>query len=633
VTPVGPFAFPTYGGVRINQPLIDSFDSRVQDFVENVILVSAESPIAWQTDSTRLDSVVAFGGLHARDDDEMMLVDQKNNSYELFLSSGGNQTTLVELDFLNSWVHVVSSTAQQQEETTGADRSPSLQQYATSHTTNTRCDKLATGSFLAKASGTFRQEEGTDDSTARNLLEQSFYRPLLAKLFVGVSSRILSAPLLGPAIAPYHRTITTEKKVHVTHNHGCDFFQAKSIMSGEFFHGDATTVKIGNSASSGEETAITTDIIVNNNNSSIRSSNKIGYGSRCNTINNAPTAVVRTNKKKGSKSRMLAVATWKKSLATLEFPTSSTANKRLLKGKQIIPAKVVASPKKMERGPSVKHLGIFNFDHEDFATAPSLSCAAPLTTATANNGRHARPPHLQPRLCNVVVKTVQPESRVEIQFWTDALARTSRTYGNQHAHTRLATLELGTAYLKNGDSENAVQTLQLLLDTLQCDDKRQSLVAAVILEKLGCALATPTNNRATVCQPSQASKALEHLRRALQIRCRLLGPLHVDSVECLNTIAAVYFRWEDFINAQGAYYEVLVLRQAIFGQNVSGLEHPSVAVTAQQLGQVHARLSELETALEYYQMAERIYNSWQVPKENRSFASLQRCLKSILHQG
>jgi hypothetical protein len=552
------------------------------------------------------DSVVVLEA--PREDDDKLLVGQ-DSYYKLFLSSG-NQTTSVQLDFLHSWVHVVSTA----HHGTSSAHLSSLE-YATSSTTHTRCDKLAKGSLLAKASGTFGQQE--DDNTSGNLLEQN-YRSFFPKVLVAVSSRIQSAPL-GPATSPCHRTLSTERKVRVAHHpHGRNFFQAKSILSGEFFNDDATTIKIGNSASSGEETAATTDDLAKN--SSIRTSKKIGCGPIFNTCADAGIAVVRT-KKKSLKSRMVSVTTWT-SLGTFDFPTS-TANKRLVKGKRIAAA-VVAPPKKIEQQPSVKHLGIFNID-ADSDTISSLACATPPTMST-NNGKQALSHIIKPTRCNVVVKAVRSESGVEIQYRTEAVARTRRTYGKRHSHTRMATIELGTAYLKGGESEKAAQTLRVLLDTLQ-GDERHSLVAAVILEKLGCALASPT--KSARCTPTRASKVMEHLSRALQIRCSLLGPMHVDTVECLNTIAAAYFRWEDFANAQRAYYEVLVLRQAIFGRNISGFEHPCVAVTAQMLGQVHARLSELDKALECYQMAERIYNSWQVPKESRSFVSLQQCLKSL----
>ena len=153
-----------------------------------------------------------------------------------------------------------------------------------------------------------------------------------------------------------------------------------------------------------------------------------------------------------------------------------------------------------------------------------------------------------------------------------------------------------------------------------------SLVAAVILEKLACALAS--SPRPVVCEASDFSSValLEYLNRALEIRHNLLGPLHVDTVENLATIAAMYMRWEHYSNAQETYSEVLLLRRAIFGCDRTGMEHPSVAVTAHMLGQVHARLSQRDKAVEYFQMAERIYSALKLPTGNPSFVSLQRDL-------
>lgn len=81
------------------------------------------------------------------------------------------------------------------------------------------------------------------------------------------------------------------------------------------------------------------------------------------------------------------------------------------------------------------------------------------------------------------------------------------------------------------------------------------------------------------------------LDEALLIRYEKLGPTHIDTVETLNKIARVQMKLCWFVDSRNSYYEVLKLRQAIFGDT-----HPCVAITAHALATVHARLYEIGEA-------------------------------------
>lgn len=98
--------------------------------------------------------------------------------------------------------------------------------------------------------------------------------------------------------------------------------------------------------------------------------------------------------------------------------------------------------------------------------------------------------------------------------------------------------------------------------------------------------------------------AMDALNRALVIQHDVLGPTHVDTVETLNSIAGVHLHLNEFQDARQAYFEVWTLRKAIFGPH-----HPSVAVAAHCLGSAYVRLSRLDVALKYYQIALDIYDN------------------------
>ncbi|CAB9521698.1 nephronophthisis 3 (adolescent) [Seminavis robusta] len=590
------------------------------------------------------DSIVVLDSPREQDEEETTLHFGPNKSYDLFLSSG-ERSKGVELNFLNTWARPDGSASIMG----GTVSHNSYHHTTTSTSTNTRC--VARGSLVLPKtpprSSPANLHSGTSDyhHHHNNIHTTVLDRSFVTKLIIGVGGRVLSKPLgQGTYVSPEKKVLLAGHEQQL--NNGL-FLRAKSksLMSGEFNDADATsTVKIG-TAFSGEETD---ELLENSNNQSKKNKSTTGRSlamSQKSHNNNNNAIIVRPHlkKKKTLKSRVARVANLK-SLGSFDFPASLVTKRLGIKGKRI----AAAAPNtdsaannnsittaKVYRTPSVKHLGIFNFDDPSamtpsYALPPKNEARSITSTITDSDNNNQES---QPSRCNVVVRTVRSESSVEIKFWTDLISQRTRGYGKHHALTRAATIELATAYTKNGDAEKAVQTLREALDSLEERDREQSLVAAVILEKLASALSAPKSGTNYFKKNNHQDVILEALgcfNQALRIRYQFLGPLHIDTVECLNTMAALYFRCEDFHNAETAYYEVLVLRRAIFGKDISGLDHPSVAVAAQKLGQVHARLAEPKKALEYYKMAEHIYASLQVPAANPSFKSLQRDLKATV---
>lgn len=89
-------------------------------------------------------------------------------------------------------------------------------------------------------------------------------------------------------------------------------------------------------------------------------------------------------------------------------------------------------------------------------------------------------------------------------------------------------------------------------------------------------------------------------------------------------MAFLYSQCSEFHLACEAYYEVFVVRKAIFG-----LYHPSVAVASQELGRVHVRLSEMDLATEYFRLAEQIYTRLKLSITNSSLVSIRKDLASL----
>lgn len=101
---------------------------------------------------------------------------------------------------------------------------------------------------------------------------------------------------------------------------------------------------------------------------------------------------------------------------------------------------------------------------------------------------------------------------------------------------------------------------------------------------------------------SVLQSALASLERAFLIRYEKLGQTHIDTVETLNKIARVQTKQRNYTDASNSYYEVLKLREAIFGRF-----HPCVAVTAQALATIHTRLFQVKEATCYFQLALNVF--------------------------
>jgi tetratricopeptide (TPR) repeat protein len=95
--------------------------------------------------------------------------------------------------------------------------------------------------------------------------------------------------------------------------------------------------------------------------------------------------------------------------------------------------------------------------------------------------------------------------------------------------------------------------------------------------------------------------ALAFLDRAYSIRFDTQGPKHVDTVSTLSRIGRVLAKLKKYEDARGCFYEVLKLREAIYGS------HPCVACSAQALAVVHSKLADIPRAKHFFKYALKIH--------------------------
>ena len=116
--------------------------------------------------------------------------------------------------------------------------------------------------------------------------------------------------------------------------------------------------------------------------------------------------------------------------------------------------------------------------------------------------------------------------------------------------------------------------------------------------------------------------ALIALSEAFSIRFEALGPIHVDTVDTLNNMAAVYWHRREYEKAREAYLEVYAVRQVIFGPT-----HPAVAVTAHSLGSVFLNLGQIQSAKRYFCQSLEIYKQMKLTREH---TTLQRLIRDMV---
>lgn len=181
----------------------------------------------------------------------------------------------------------------------------------------------------------------------------------------------------------------------------------------------------------------------------------------------------------------------------------------------------------------------------------------------------------------------------QVDFWTEMVRERSRMDGPMNLRTAEAWMNLGHVQLQAQDPLEAGKTYLTALKIYQEKYPHLELAVARALDKVGLAASMTHQN---------LDLALAALSEALKVRCRVLGPSHVDSIDALNNVAGVRLNRQEFGHAAENYRVVLQYRRNVFGTC-----HASVAVTASLLGRLQAdHLHQVSAAASHLRLARDI---------------------------
>ena len=184
----------------------------------------------------------------------------------------------------------------------------------------------------------------------------------------------------------------------------------------------------------------------------------------------------------------------------------------------------------------------------------------------------------------------------QIDFWQKCASSRQIAYGPIHLRTAEAMMYLGMAQISGQDFLAAGKTYLGALKIYQTLYGDFHLSVARALDKVGLAASMSHEN---------LDLALTALSDAYRIRCALLGPNHIDSIDSLNNIAGVRLNRREFEVAANNYRVVIEHRRRVFGKY-----HASVAVTAYTLACIlQDQLDRRPEAIQYFGLAREVYES------------------------
>ena len=197
-------------------------------------------------------------------------------------------------------------------------------------------------------------------------------------------------------------------------------------------------------------------------------------------------------------------------------------------------------------------------------------------------------------------------------YWNTIVAARTMTYGTSHPLTAEAYMACGQAFTRAGIHVEAIHAFKSACRIFRSYYGREHVSVARALDAVG--LSTLKHSKATDSL-YQARKVLDE---AFAIRFAQLGPWHVDTVETYNKIASVHLHLKEFPEAAHTYKEVFLVRKAIFGD-----DHPSVAIAAHALANVHLRMGDTMESNTYYDVASDIYiNKMRLKPDHPTVAKL-----------
>ena len=206
------------------------------------------------------------------------------------------------------------------------------------------------------------------------------------------------------------------------------------------------------------------------------------------------------------------------------------------------------------------------------------------------------------------------QCRKEQVFWDTMAASRCRNLGIVHHDTAEAYMSLGHAHLRLNEYDEAMEAFQTSCKIFKTLNGPTHLSVGRALDAFG--LAALRHYEGGPLYLIQAKTALEE---AFAIRFHSLGVWHADTVETFNKIGNVYLYMGRLTEAADAYREVYLVRQAIYGN-----QHPSVAIIAHGLSNIHFMMGQQEEAQHYFEVASDVYTSMDLPNEHQAMVRLRR---------
>jgi tetratricopeptide (TPR) repeat protein len=232
---------------------------------------------------------------------------------------------------------------------------------------------------------------------------------------------------------------------------------------------------------------------------------------------------------------------------------------------------------------------------------------------------------LPPNLCISLVPSATTRSANEVTerehqcrkeqvFWDTMAASRSKNLGIVHHDTAEAYMSLGHAHLRLNEYDEAMEAFQTSCKIFKALNGPTHLSVGRALDAFG--LAALRHHEGGPLYLIQAKTALEE---AFAIRFHSLGVWHADTVETFNKIGNVYLYMGRLKEAADAYREVYLVRLAIYG-NI----HPSVAIIAHGLSNIHFIMSQQEEAQYYFEVASNVYMSMDLSSQHPAMVRLRR---------
>ncbi|CAB9497573.1 repeat-containing protein [Seminavis robusta] len=262
--------------------------------------------------------------------------------------------------------------------------------------------------------------------------------------------------------------------------------------------------------------------------------------------------------------------------------------------------------------------GVFNKvfrPRAEKSSKPRLSLATSTTSdehLTAATASASEQTFSEAGSLSIASEKFEQKERRKLARWKEAMDAEICRVGMEHPKAAALLLELGSTHLQCEHFEEARNYFTEAVAVSESIFGASDLRLAKAFELLGAAEYTVSKQDKEMLHHS-----LSCLEKAYLVRYEQQGPEHVDTVSTLSRIGRVQTKLKNYEDARVCHYEVLKIREAIFGSN-----HPCCAVSARALALVYVKLRQAQSAKFYFKFALKIYQDNGL--EHHRFASAIR---------